>query len=618
MTRRTENDQPTHKQTKQNAHLDSSDRRAKTATTSGQGPSEPRTTQTSSNRGNAKPSGGSRGSGRGRGTARDRSQKGEQAVAGLLRIDLKNKQLRELTDEALSALIRAQRNDPRLCVSAGGLVLVDRDALTGSTSIRSVAVDVLRGELTRAANFYDKPGKGGRDTFPPRDIVRDLLAQASWPFPRLAGLVSTPVMRHDGTILATTGYDEATGLYYAPTEEFNSMKRVPTTPTAANMRQAKALIDDLLAEFPYVGLADRANMWALLLTPCIRPLVDLVPLALLDAPQAGSGKTLQADVIAAVFTGKRAEMSATPRNEAEWIKMLSTLLDERPILVVFDNIKGELTSQTLAMALTSAEIQARKLGTNKMLKVPNTVTWIATANAVRVDSDLVRRTYMIRIDAGVMEPDKRTGFRHPALWEYARQQRVSIIHALLTLIRAWYVAGCPKPRASVVKGSYQEWADMIGGILDVAGIPGFLANDGAARERINDEQLEWRAFLCAWEECFGAGPVKAADVARAVQQMELHLGSTTSRAPSDTPPRSLNQALKDALPSALGETLAMKPAMFARALGQALATYQDRRFTEDGLRIEVARTEHHTKLWRVVRNESAGTPELRVVSDAAA
>ena len=71
--------------------------------------------------------------------------------------------------------------------------------------------------------------------------------------------------------------------------------------------------------------------------------------------------------------------------------------------------------------------------------------------------------------------------------------RPAIAHALLTLVQAWVAAGRPPGAATL--GSYESWAEVVGGVLTVAGVSGFLAN-------IHDTQMstdaEWRGFVEAW------------------------------------------------------------------------------------------------------------------------
>jgi hypothetical protein len=51
---------------------------------------------------------------------------------------------------------------------------------------------------------------------PPREVLSAVLAGKTWPgVPALRAIIGAPVLRRDGTLLQTPGYDPATGLYLA-------------------------------------------------------------------------------------------------------------------------------------------------------------------------------------------------------------------------------------------------------------------------------------------------------------------------------------------------------------------------------------------------------------------
>jgi hypothetical protein len=75
--------------------------------------------------------------------------------------------------------------------------------------------------------------------------------------------------------------------------------------------------------------------------------------------------------------------------------------------------------------------------------------------------------------------------RHPNLLGYVRTNRGQLVWAGLTLIQAWIAAG--KPAGIEILASYEPWSQVMGGILSVAGIEGFLENRGELKEVAADE-----------------------------------------------------------------------------------------------------------------------------------
>ena len=70
-----------------------------------------------------------------------------------------------------------------------------------------------------------------------------------WPFPDVNGIIATPVMRRDGSILDKPGYDPATGLIlHNPPPMPPDFNHTPTKADAE--RSLMRLKNDLLRGFP--------------------------------------------------------------------------------------------------------------------------------------------------------------------------------------------------------------------------------------------------------------------------------------------------------------------------------------------------------------------------------
>lgn len=427
----------------------------------------------------------------------------------VIRVD--NRPLRDISDDALTAL-HAANTPPELFVRMGALARVRADE-NDRPIIDQVDEAHLRGRLTRVANFITALAH----TDPSRFLVQDLIALGTWPFPALRGVVEVPTLRPDGSVILAAGYDAATGLYYRPAEGL-LVPHVSAKPTATDREDALALIDEAIGDFPYVDAAARANLLALLLTPILRPaLTGHVPLALLDKPKAGTGASLLAEVVATVTTGRPAAMMGAPDDEAEWEKAITATLLSGATVITIDNVTHPLASGQLSRALTAKTWQSRILGASENALIPVQATWIATGNNIRLGGDIPRRCYRIRLDAECSRPWDRTGpdpetpFRHPELLPWVQEHRGELLGALLTLVRAWYAAGCPKADVPVL-GNFGHWCRTAGGILTHAGKDGFLGNLEAMYEESDDEGAEWEAFLAAWNAQIGDKEVTTAQI----------------------------------------------------------------------------------------------------------
>jgi hypothetical protein len=105
----------------------------------------------------------------------------------------------------------------------------------------------------------------------------------------------------------------------------------------------------------------------------------------------------------------------------------------------------------------------------------------------------------------VERPWLREGFRHADLRAWVRAQRGRLLGALITLVRRWIDDG--RPEGPVRLGSFEAWSRVVGGVLAIAGVPGFLADRQDESEVADPDEAEWSAFVALWAERHGAAPV---------------------------------------------------------------------------------------------------------------
>lgn len=441
---------------------------------------------------------------------------------------------------------------------------------------KALSVDVLSHELARAAKWY-RTGRDGEtvDAAPTMRVVRDMLASPSYPLPPLLSIVQTPVFAPNGALQMRPGYHADGGTFYAPDAGFR-VPAVPEVPSAEDVSRAKSLIlDELMADFPFVSEAERTNAVALFIDPYVRNLIGgPTPLRMIEAPTPGSGKGLLAEVLLRTAIGSRFELTPAPGDDDEWGKTITTKLAKAPTAILIDNLTNTLDSGALAAALTTTWWSSRRLGTNDDISVPARALWVVTANNPSVSTEIARRAVRIRLDPRVDRPWKRTGFRHDHLRAWAREHRSDLVWAALTLVQSWIVAG--QPRGTQRLGSYEDWAAVHGGILANAGISGFLDNVDLFYEAADIEGTIWRQFVDAWFDKFGEAEVGVADLfdtALTVEGFDFGKGSEHAQKTS-----------------------------FGRALGK----HHDRVFGD--CRIAQTRTVQRAKKWRLIKARPGGTP----------
>jgi hypothetical protein len=143
--------------------------------------------------------------------------------------------------------------------------------------------------------------------------------------------------------------------------------------------------------------------------------------------------------------------------------------------------------------------------------------------------------------------------------------------ACLTLCQAWIAAGRPRGARSI--GSFEAWSQVIGGILEIAGVDGFLGNLDEMLAASDAEGAVWRPLIQAWWDRFG----------------------TTEVGVSDLYPVALNT--EPPFPLGDGSDRSQRT-----RLGNALGRVRDRAFRIDGrlFRVQATRIVHQAQRFRLV------------------
>jgi putative DNA primase/helicase len=451
-------------------------------------------------------------------------------------IDASIRDVTVLASHAWSALVR--RNEPPRLFSQGGrlcrVVVDDR----GNHSIHRLTKDDLTWELNRAAWFFSeqptRPGRGARtlrvDGTIPKPLVNDLYADPKPPLPLLRRIVSTPIFDRQGRLHAKTAYQRQTSCYLDPGDL--EMLPVSDNPSKEECDLARSLIlDDVFCDFPWVGQSDRAHAMGLMFLPFVRDMIEgPTPGHLIEAPSPGSGKTILAQTALIPGLGTRWGTLPEAFTEEEWRKRITaTLLHGSPAFVI-DNVTQPLKSGVLSSAITAPIWTDRVLGASANVQLPVQVIWVATGNNPELSSEMSRRFIRIRIDPGVERPWQRNEFKHKLpLW--AKQHRAELVWAALTLIRAWVNAGM-RPFTESSLGGFEEWAFVIGGILEHHGIDGFLTNQDTFYETVDSDSAAWRDFTQQWRQKYEGRPVTSGElfgVAGMIEGFDLGSGSIQSQ-----------------------------------------------------------------------------------------
>jgi hypothetical protein len=462
--------------------------------------------------------------------------------------------LHEIANEAEAALIDA---DVPFYVRGGNVVRpiieevpASKGRRTKVARLKPVSVDTMRDHLSRVARFEKYDGRAEKMVAadPPHDVAKTLLARdGNWKFRPLKGIITSPTLRPDGSILALPGYDVSTALLLVDPPP---MPAIPEQPTREDAFAAVRLLDALLCDFPFVNAPSRSVALSALITPVARGAMQVVPLHAFDAPEAGSGKSYLVDLASTIATGEIAPVIAAGRTEEETEKRLAAeLMSGQPIISI-DNLNGDLAGDFLCQAIERPIVKPRILGRSETMRIENTTTFFGNGNNIRLVGDVVRRVIRGLLDANVERPELRSFRGDPV--RTVLENRGHYIAAALTIVRAYIAAGYPNPCPPLA--SFSDWSPLVRSSLVWLGYADPVDTMEAARAD-DPSRGNLGAVIAAWRHVIGPNkPMTAGEI----------IAKASSAA--DDPHRILNLAISAVATSpGKSELEAMK---FGRWLGR--------------------------------------------------
>lgn len=364
----------------------------------------------------------------------------------------------------------------RVFVRGGVLVhAIESDEVDaeGRLAVRDLPSCLIRERITQACNLLTeretKEGVGVIPTRPPGWLIDSIYRRGSYggAIRPLSGIIESPTIRVDGSIVQTPGYDRQTGLIFRSSRSFPP---VPDSPTREDAARALTELLEVLVDFPMQDDADRSAWASMVLSMIGRACIDgYVPLFAVTANIRGAGKSLLVDAATLIAYGRRAARKAFTRDDDEMRKTITAVAIGAVPSVLFDNLDIQLGGAALDAAITSSTWSDRILGQSRMTgDLPMRTIWSATGNNMAFGSDVSRRVLPIRLQSTLETPENRSGFAHPDLLSWVGSQRPRLAVAALTILRAYFIAGCPsQPKGEW--GSFESWTAVIRGAIVWAG-----------------------------------------------------------------------------------------------------------------------------------------------------
>lgn len=336
---------------------------------------------------------------------------------------------------------------------------IDKIKTTETTyNIKPVSKLYLMNYLNEICNFQkftlDGVSKKDCPNWLPEAILNDDKNNCRYRY--ISGVKEIPLFKLDGTILSKSGYDAETGLYL----ELNNNWNIPEAPTKDDALKAYEALNKPISLYNFTTEAERVATISGMLTACIRDSLPTAPAFFVDAPKAGSGKT-KLSVLMCYFTGITNDLTFSNFvDDEELDKLIGAKIKNNKKILLIDNVNNSVSGGGLLNALLTAgnKAEPRILGESELITHNAKMFIVLNGNAARLIGDITRRVLKIRIDPLCSNPHEK---RFPFLPdEYVKQHKKELIEAALTIIKAYYVAGCPKQDDNEI-GSFEQWNKSI-------------------------------------------------------------------------------------------------------------------------------------------------------------
>lgn len=340
----------------------------------------------------------------------------------------------------------------------------------------------------------------------PAEILDALLSRGiNSKLEQLKTIATTAYLSPENELVTKLGYDAKSRVYLVKSGAIVAGQSCHPSKQAA--LKSLGFLRRWLSDFPFKSGVDESVALACLMAAADRVNLDNIPLTVFNAPTAGTGKSLLVDVIGVVSSGKPVSVLSQGKDEAEMEKRLHSAVLRGDTLINIDNVEQPLGGDVLCQILTQPVLRVRPLGVSKLLDVEKSCQIVATGNNLELSGDVVRRSLICNLDAGVERPELRT-FKYDAR-KRALDQRHDIVDHVLTIIKSYLLHSAHEGPSAL--GSFERWSSRIRNPLVWLGMVDPCISQEQIRQ--NDTRLEAHTgLLTILNQCFPDVPFKAREI----------------------------------------------------------------------------------------------------------
>lgn len=359
--------------------------------------------------------------------------------------------------------------------------------------------------------IWDHRLRDWRNMDPPPEIVRALHDAHHYMLPDITGIITSPTIRKNGTLIIEPGFDEETQLWYKSSD--NVKLNVPEYPNRKDAEKALKKLNDLLVNFPFAEKSSRSAALAGMMTVAARgAIAGAVPLFMITAPDPRTGKTYLVHLSSYIGTGNIPVSTAAAERKEEFEKRVETAAMAGRAILHMNNLPNGMIveSDRLAELATEGKVTIRKLGRHEegICDCRGTTAFL-NGNNISVSEDLVPRTVSCTLDANMENPESRIFGFDPIL--EVRKNRGGFLSAIFTIIRAHRLAENIEIVWKRVAG-FEQWSTIVQQPLIWLGLEDPMK--GMEDMRGMDPRQEWLVrLLITLYKTFENNPFTVADCA---------------------------------------------------------------------------------------------------------
>ena len=290
------------------------------------------------------------------------------------------------------------------------------------------------------------------------------------------------VKRASGELIEVNSYDRESGVMAGGE---------PTV--VCKTAEAKALLNEVIADFDFTGPGDRARALASLITPALqfaRLIPGRSPIHVTEANVSQAGKGYRNRLTAAIYRHTIATVSKkTGGGVGSTEETFDThLISGRPF-ISFDNIRGVLDSQKLESFCTEDAYAARIPHCAAITIDPRRYVLMITANKAEFPPDLVNRSSIVRIKKRLATYRYKT-YPEGDILAHVLANQPRYLGAVHAVLMEWYMHDCPC--TTLRQHDFSAWAQRLDWIVQNLLEAGPLLDDHAeVQQRVGNPYLNW-------------------------------------------------------------------------------------------------------------------------------